>query len=261
MTRFIVCGCYGRLGSAISKLAALEAETGIVAGVNETPLEGGGGYSIGYPVYKDINECGVPVDVVVVCLSPHETQAVLAAAQYCAKRRTPMVLCTTGLPEEAMDKIKKTAEETAVLVSANLSLGVNLLASLLDKAAKLLYDAGFDIEIIEKHHNQKLDAPSGTAYLLADAANAALGGRMRYVNDRSPRKAKRERNEIGLHALRGGTITGEHTVVFAGLDEAVELTHIAQSRDIFAVGALKAARFIKDKPPGLYGMRDIIDGM
>ncbi|MCL2499642.1 MAG: 4-hydroxy-tetrahydrodipicolinate reductase [Defluviitaleaceae bacterium] len=259
MTKIIVCGCFGRLGSAICKLAGQNGEAEIAAGVNETFLTGGGSYIIDFPIFNEIGECNVLADVVIVCLSPHEIQAVLATTQYCVEKRIPMILCTTALPDDVTEKIKKASEKIPVLVSANLSLGINLLSHLLEKAAKLLYDAGFDIEIIERHHNQKLDAPSGTAYVLAEAANQTLGGGMKYVNDRSPHKAKRERNEIGLHALRGGTITGEHTVVFAGHDEVIELTHAAYSREVFAVGALKAARFIQVKSAGLYTMRDLID--
>jgi 4-hydroxy-tetrahydrodipicolinate reductase len=229
----------------------------LVAGVDViNPVEG-----LSYPFYTDITENKTPADAVIVCLPPHAIDAVLATARYCEENQIPMIVCTTALPSNIMDTIKKTAEKTAILVSANMSLGINLLTYLLDKAAKLLYDSGFDIEIIEKHHNQKLDAPSGTAYLLADTLNQTLGGQMRYVHDRNAGKTKRGRDEIGLHALRGGTITGEHTVVFAGLDEVVELTHIAQSRDVFAVGALKAAKFIKGKAPGYYTMLDLIHGL
>jgi 4-hydroxy-tetrahydrodipicolinate reductase len=228
----------------------------VVAGVDVIP----GGVTA-FPVFASIDECDIPADVIFICLPPHVADFITTQLRYGAKRQIPVVLCTTALPENVTEEIKKAAEKTAVLVSANLSLGINLLANLLNKAARLLYDANFDIEIIERHHNQKLDAPSGTAYLLADAANQALGGKMHYIHDRSPSKTKRERDEIGLHALRGGTITGEHTVVFAGLDEVIELSHVAQSRDVFAVGALKAARFIKGKVAGLYTMQDMIDNI
>jgi 4-hydroxy-tetrahydrodipicolinate reductase len=218
----------------------------------------GGG--LAYPVYTRIGDCREAADAVIVCLRPDSVALISETTQYCAEKKVPMIMCTTSLSDELTDEIKKAADKTAVLLSANLSLGINLLVNLLGKAAKLLYDANFDIEIIEKHHNQKLDAPSGTAYLLANTANQALGGQMRLINDRSPNHTKRERDEIGLHALRGGSIVGEHTVLFAGLDEVIELTHIAQSRDVFAAGALKAAQFIKDKPPGYYTMQDLIDG-
>jgi len=171
------------------------------------------------------------------------------------------VLCTTGLPANIIAKVKQAAGKVAVFQSANMSLGVNLLANMVNKAAKLLYDVGFDIEIIEKHHNQKLDAPSGTAYILADAANQALEGKMEYTHDRSQSSAKRNQNEIGIHAIRGGTIVGEHSVIFAGRDEVIEFKHSAGSRDVFAVGAIKAAQYIKGKPAGFYGMQDLIDSI
>jgi len=249
----IVVGCFGRLGSVICNMAG--QGTQVVAGVDIiTP-----GDALPYPIYTDINACEQPADVVVVCVPPHAAASVLAATEYCETRQIPMVLCTTGLDAATMEAVKKTTQRNAVMISANMALGINLLANLLNKAAKLLYDANFDIEIIERHHNQKLDAPSGTAYLLADAANDALGGNMRYTLDRSSNQHKRERDEIGLHALRGGTITGEHSVVFAGLDEVVELKHIAQSRDVFAVGALKAVLYMKGQPAGLYTMQDMIN--
>jgi len=157
--------------------------------------------------------------------------------------------------------VRTASEKVAILQSPNMSLGINLLSNMLSRATKLLYDANFDVEIVEKHHNQKLDAPSGTALMLANTVNQALGGEMRIVNDRSNAHTKRERNEIGLHVLRGGSIVGEHSVVFAGLDEVIEFTHIAQSRDAFAVGALRAAEFIKGKPPGMYTMQDLINAL
>ena len=171
------------------------------------------------------------------------------------------MICTTGMSAEVEAAIVKAAEKVAVLRSANMSLGVNLLSALLRRASRLLYDADFDIEITEKHHNQKIDAPSGTALLLADSVNAAMKGKMRYVHDRSQSHKKRDRDELGIHALRGGTIVGEHSVIFAGLDEVVEFTHIAHSRNVFATGALKSAQFLIGKPPGLYSMQDLIDNI
>jgi 4-hydroxy-tetrahydrodipicolinate reductase len=255
MTNVIVCGCFGRLGAAICTLAEDEAyAVKITAGVDEMPANSG----FPYPIFTDIHECQLPADAVIVCLRPSHTAMLLAAADYCAHQKIPLLMCTTGLSDEVLQALKKTALHTAVLISANLSLGINLLASLLNKTAKLLYEANFDIEIIEKHHNQKLDAPSGTALLLADTVKQAVGGNLRYTHDRSTRHTKRSRVEIGLHTLRGGTITGEHSVIFAGLDEVIELKHSALSRNLFAVGACKAAHFIKNMPPGLYSMQDVI---
>jgi len=257
MTKIIVCGCFGRLGSAICRLAESHPDIDVVAGVDITPPAGG----LLYPTHTDITQCQTPADAMICILPPSATADIEAMLDYAVKRQIPLVLCTTGLPVHTLDKVRTAATKVAILQSANMSLGVNLLANILTRTSKLLYDSGFDIEIVEKHHNQKLDAPSGTAYLLADAINDAIGGQMKYVNDRSQESAKRTRDEIGLHALRGGTIVGEHNVVFAGQDEVIELNHIAQSRDVFAVGALKAAQFVKDKPPGYYGMQDLINSI
>ena len=255
MTKIILCGCLGKLGSTICRLASSNTTFEITAGVDTQPPSGG----LSYPIYTDIIQCQQPADAVICCFPPSAAADIETLLKYCVQRQIPLVLCTTGLPDSILKSVQQAAQEVAVFQSANMSLGVNLLTNILSRAAKLLYDAGFDIELIEKHHNQKLDAPSGTAYLLADAANQALGGKMQYVHDRSQTAAKRNRNEIGIHTLRGGSIVGEHSVVFAGQDEVIELTHIAQSRDVFAVGALRAARFIADKPPGLYDMQDLIN--
>jgi len=257
MTKIIVCGCLGRLGGAVCRLAELNPETEIVAGVDIMPPSGG----LAYPVYLDINQCQVPADVAMCLYRPTATADIEALLEYCKLRLIPLVLCTTAMPDFILDTVKQSAAKVAILQSANMSVGINLLANMLNRAAKLLYDVGFDIEIVEKHHNQKLDAPSGTAFLLADAINQALDGRLKYIHDRSQTSDKRDHDEIGLHAIRGGSIVGEHNVIFAGQDEVIELTHKAESRDVFAVGALKAALFIKDKPPGHYGMQDLINSI
>ncbi|MCL2527805.1 MAG: 4-hydroxy-tetrahydrodipicolinate reductase [Defluviitaleaceae bacterium] len=257
MTRIIVCGCLGRLGSAVCRLAEINPDVEIIAGVDVMPPSGG----LKYPTYTDIDLCQTAADALLCILPPSATADIEAMLEYCVIRQIPMVLCTTGLPANIIAKVQQAADKVAVFQSANMSLGVNLLANMVNKAAKLLYDVGFDIEIIEKHHNQKLDAPSGTAYILADAANQALEGKMEYTHDRSQASAKRKRNEIGIHAIRGGTIVGEHSVIFAGQDEVIEFKHSAGSRDVFAVGAIKAAQYIKGKPAGLYGMQDLIDSI
>ena len=257
MYKIIVCGCFGRMGSAVCRLASQSPDIEIVAGVDVMPPEGG----LAYPIYTDITQCETPADAAICFYPPSATADIEILLEYCAKRQTPLVLCTTGLPHDVIAEVKAAAENIAVFQSANMSLGINLLVNMLDRAAKLLYDTDFDIEIIEKHHNKKLDAPSGTAYMLADAVNQALDGKMAYNHDRSQSREERSRNEIGIHAIRGGSIVGEHNVIFAGQDESIEFTHIAQSRDVFAVGALKAARFIKGKPPGLYDMQDLINSM
>jgi len=214
-----------------------------------------------FPVYGDIAQCAMAADVVLDFLPPTAVAETLGVLEFCVSRKIPLVLCTTGMPPEVESEIAAASEKVAVLRSANMSLGINLLSNMLRRASKLLHDAKFDIEIIEKHHNKKLDSPSGTAILLAETINDALDGKMRFVNDRSGVHAKRAHDEIGLHALRGGSIVGEHSVVFAGLDEVIEFTHIAQSRDAFAVGAIKAADFMRGKPPGLYTMQDLINDL
>jgi len=258
MTKIIVCGCFGRMGTVICKLAAENADIEVVAGIDIVEPAG----AMPFPVYGDINQCVMPADVIISFLPPTAAIAdALAIVEYSVSRQVPLVLCTTGMPTELEAAVEKASQKVAILRSANMSLGINLLSNMLRRAARLLYDSSFDIEIIEKHHNQKLDSPSGTALLLADAINDALGGKMRFVNDRSHSHQKRSHDEIGLHALRGGSIVGEHSVVFAGRDEVIEFTHIAQSRDVFAVGALKAAQFLHGKPLGLYTMQDLINDL
>ena len=209
----------------------------------------------GYPVYASLEECKEEADVVVDFASPKAADHLM---DFCAEKKLGLVLCTTGLSEEQIKKVKETAEKTAVLRSANMSLGVNLLLKLVQEAAKVLASSGFDIEIVEKHHNQKIDAPSGTAMALADAINQAMEERYHYVYDRSQVHEKREKTEIGIHAVRGGNIVGEHDVIFAGRDEVIELTHRATSREVFAVGAVKAAKFLAGKPAGLYTMKEVL---
>ena len=172
---------------------------------------------------------------------------------------TPVVLCTTGLSEEQLKKVNEASGKIAILRSANMSLGINTLISILKTISKPLAEAGFDIEVLEMHHNQKLDAPSGTAIALAEAANEALDNEYEFVYDRSGRREKRPKKEIGISAIRGGSIVGEHDVIFAGTDEVITLHHSAYSRAVFAKGALSAARFLAGKPAGMYGMNDVIN--
>ena len=184
--------------------------------------------------------------------------AVDALLDYCAEKKIPVVLCTTGLSEEQLEKVRETSEKTAVLKSANMSMGINLLLKLLKDAAKVLGNAGYDIELVERHHNQKLDAPSGTALALADSINEALNGEYHYVYDRSQVRQKRDAKEIGISAVRGGTIVGDHEVIFAGTDEVIEFRHSAYSRNVFAKGAVEAAKFLAGKETGMYDMGDVI---
>ena len=252
MTRIIMHGCNGRMGQFITRLAAKETDVKIVAGVdvsNHIQNE--------YPVFSSIADCDVEADVVIDFAS---AKAVDALLDYCAAKKLPCVLCTTGLDEEQLRKVTEASKETAILKSANMSMGINLLLKLLREAAPVLAAAGFDIEIVEKHHNQKLDAPSGTAVALADAVNGALDNAYEYVYDRSARREVRPQKEIGISAVRGGTIVGDHDVIFAGTDEVITFSHRAYSREVFAKGALLAAKFLAGKPAGYYDMSDVIEG-
>ena len=215
MIKILMHGCNGRMGQMISGLVRDEEEMMIAAGVDTYQ-----GVSNEYPVFGSIDACDDDVDVVIDFSNAAAADAVM---EYCAKRQIPLVFCTTGLSEEQLQKLEDTAKQTAVLKSANMSLGINLLLKLLKDAAKVLAPAGYDIEIVEKHHNQKLDAPSGTALALADSINEAMDGSYVYTYDRSQVRRKREKKEIGISAVRGGTIVGEHEVLFAGLDEVIEL--------------------------------------
>ena len=250
MIKILMHGCKGRMGQMISGLVRDEEEMMIAAGVDTYQ-----GVSNEYPVFGSIDACDDDVDVVIDFSNAAAADAVM---EYCAKRQIPLVFCTTGLSEEQLQKLEDTAKQTAVLKSANMSLGINLLLKLLKDAAKVLAPAGYDIEIVEKHHNQKLDAPSGTALALADSINEAMDGSYVYTYDRSQVRRKREKKEIGISAVRGGTIVGEHEVLFAGLDEVIELKHTAYSRSVFGKGAVEAARFLAGKPAGMYDMSDVI---
>lgn len=250
MIKILMHGCNGRMGQMISGLVRDEEEMMIAAGVDTYQ-----GVSNEYPVFGSIDACDDDVDVVIDFSNAAAADAVM---EYCAKRQIPLVFCTTGLSEEQLQKLEDTAKQTAVLKSANMSLGINLLLKLLKDAAKVLAPAGYDIEIVEKHHNQKLDAPSGTALALADSINEAMDGSYVYTYDRSQVRRKREKKEIGISAVRGGTIVGEHEVLFAGLDEVIELKHTAYSRSVFGKGAVEAARFLSGKPAGMYDMSDVI---
>ena len=250
MIKILMHGCNGRMGQMISGLVRDEEEMMIAAGVDTYQ-----GVSNEYPVFGSIDACDDDVDVVIDFSNAAAADAVM---EYCAKRQIPLVFCTTGLSEEQLQKLEDTAKQTAVLKSANMSLGINLLLKLLKDAAKVLAPAGYDIEIVEKHHNQKLDAPSGTALALADSINEAMDGSYVYTYDRSQVRRKREKKEIGISAVRGGTIVGEHEVLFAGLDEVIELKHTAYSRSVFGKGAVEAARFLAGTPAGMYDMSDVI---
>ena len=251
MVRIIMNGCNGHMGQVIAGLAAQDPEVEMAAGID---LEDKGLYAC--PVFTDIEKCNVPADVMIDFSSAKATDKVL---EYCGSRKLPLVLCTTGLSQEQIRTVEETAKETAILRSANMSLGINTLLKLIQDAAKVLAAAGFDMEIVERHHNLKVDAPSGTALALADSLNEAMDNQYHYVYDRSQKREKRDPREIGISAVRGGTIVGDHEVIFAGPDEVIEFKHTAYSKTVFAKGAVEAAKFLKGKGAGLYNMSHVIN--
>lgn len=252
MIRVIMHGCNGKMGQVISDLLKADQEAEVVAGVDVSDH-----ISNEYPVFKTIADCDVEADVIIDFASMKAVEGLL---DYSVKKQVPVVVCTTGLTDEQIVKIKDASEKVAVLKSANMSLGINMLMKLLQTAAQVLAPAGFDMEIVEKHHNLKLDAPSGTALALADAINEAMDQKYEYQYDRSKELKRREKNEIGIQAVRGGTIVGEHEVIFAGIDEVIEFKHTAYSKAIFGKGAVQAAKFLAGKPAGFYDMSHVIEG-
>lgn len=250
MIKMIMHGCNGHMGRVITEICEADPEIEIVAGVDVFT-----GISNTYPVFETMDRCDVAADVVVDFSNAKAVDGLLA---FCAQKKMPVVLCTTGLSEQQIQMVKKTAEKTAVLRSANMSLGINTLMDILTKAAKVFAPAGFDMEIVEKHHNQKLDAPSGTAVALADTLNAAMEEKYHYTYDRSQERRKRDPKEIGIASVRGGSIVGEHEVIFAGMDEVITFKHEAYSKSVFAKGAVEAAKFLANKPAGHYDMADVI---
>ena len=245
----IIHGCGGKMGHVVAELVKNEPDCQVVAGIDPTTP------ALDFPVFPSCEACDVAGDVIIDFSTAKAVPALLAFSK---AKKIPVVLCTTALSEETTALMQETSKEVAILKSANMSVGVNLLLDLVQRAAVILAESGFDIEIVEKHHNQKIDAPSGTAMALADAINQAMEERYHYVYDRSQVREKREKTEIGIHAVRGGNIVGEHDVIFAGRDEVIELTHRATSREVFAVGAVKAAKFLAGKPAGLYTMKEVL---
>ncbi|MBQ7448119.1 MAG: 4-hydroxy-tetrahydrodipicolinate reductase [Eubacterium sp.] len=250
MTRVIMNGCNGHMGQVISELCAADPDVEIVAGVDVNTES-----KNGYPVFASLADCDIEADAVI---DFSHISCVDALLDTCVEKNLPLVLCTTGLQEAHLAHAEAAWQKIPVLKSANMSLGVNLLLELIQSAAKTLAPAGFDMEIVEKHHRRKLDAPSGTALALADSLNEALSDDYEYVFDRSQRREQRPQYEIGISAVRGGNIVGDHDVIFAGLDEVVTFSHTAYSRSIFAKGAIEAAKYLVGKPAGHYDMRDVI---
>lgn len=243
-------GCNGRMGQVISGIVSEDPEAEIVAGID---LKDEGKNP--YPVFEHLTDCKIAADVVIDFTS---TKGLTELLTVCRERKLPVVLCTTGFSAEQLAEIEEASKEVAILRSANMSLGINTLSKLAAAAAKILAEAGFDMEIVERHHNQKLDAPSGTALILADSINQAMDGEYHYVYDRSGRRQVRDKKEIGISAVRGGSIVGEHEIIFAGRDEVIELKHTAYSRGIFGTGALQAAKYLAGKPAGMYDMNCVV---
>ena len=250
MVKIIMHGCNGHMGQVISGIVEKDPDAEIVAGID---IADQGKNS--YPVFTDIDACQVEADAIIDFSSAKATDKLL---EYSAARQSPVVLCSTGLSQEQLAKVEETSRKVAVLKSANMSLGINTLLKLVQDAAKVLAAAGFDMEIVEKHHRLKLDAPSGTALALADSINEAMDNQYHYVYDRSQKREKRDDKEIGISAVRGGTIVGEHEIIFAGQDEVIEFKHTAYSKAIFGKGAVEAAKFLAGKPAGRYDMSDVI---
>ena len=250
MVKIIMHGCNGHMGQVISGIVEKDSDAEIVAGID---IADQGKNS--YPVFTDIDACQVEADAIIDFSSAKATDKLL---EYSAARQIPVVLCSTGLSQEQLAKVEETSRKVAVLKSANMSLGINTLLKLVQDAAKVLAAAGFDMEIVEKHHRLKLDAPSGTALALADSINEAMDNQYHYVYVRSQKREKRDDKEIGISAVRGGTIVGEHEIIFAGQDEVIEFKHTAYSKAIFGKGAVEAAKFLAGKPAGRYDMSDVI---
>lgn len=249
MTRIILTGCCGKMGHVIQSIISSRNDCEIVAGVDVYDSK-----DCDFPVYSSINEIEQEADALIDFSNPSLLDSIL---EYGKSTNTSLVIATTGYDDCQKKQIELASKECAVFFTYNYSMGVNLLASLAKKAVEVLGD-GFDIEIIEKHHNQKIDAPSGTALMLADAINEEVDNRMKYEYDRHSKREKRTKNEIGIHAVRGGTIVGEHEIIFAGRDEIITLSHSARSKEIFAVGAVNAAVFMTGKERGMYDMSQLI---
>lgn len=251
MVKVLIHGVNGFMGKILTQVVNEDENMQVVGGIDIVDNK-----DTDFPVFTDINECDVNADVLIDFST---AKAVDKLIDYCGAKKLPAVICTTGLSEEQLEKVIKLSETTPVLRSANMSLGVNTLMDILAKNANIFTDAGFDVEIVEKHHRRKLDAPSGTAIALADSVNEALDKKYEYVYDRSDRRQARPKEEIGISAVRGGTIVGEHDVIFAGLDEVITFSHTAYSRGVFATGAAQAAKFLANAAPGMYSMKDVIN--
>ncbi len=250
MIKIIMNGYNGKMGQSICNLVNEDNSCEIAAGIDLK-------YSNAkFPTFTNINDCDIKADVIIDFSTASAVSEVLG---YAINKNLPAVICTTGLDEKTLAYIEDASKKIPIFKSANMSLGINLLASLLKKATNILNENGFDIEIIEKHHNQKIDSPSGTALLLADTINKSINNKFEYIYDRTKKTEKRNTNEIGISVIRGGNIVGEHSVIYAGKDEIIEFKHTAYSKEVFAKGAIKAAKFLVGKQKGKYDMQDIME--
>ncbi|MBQ4629950.1 MAG: 4-hydroxy-tetrahydrodipicolinate reductase [Clostridia bacterium] len=250
MINIALFGCNGKMGQVIASILETDDDARISFGFDINTEQ-----KNSFPVYDNIDSIKEPADVVIDFSHPSMLDSIIC---YCKSEKVPAVIATTGLSDSQLADIDELSDEVAVFRSANMSLGINLLINLVKKATSIL-EGKYDIEIIEKHHNQKIDAPSGTAIMIADAISDTLTEKGEYVYDRHSVRKKRSKTEIGLHAVRGGTIVGEHEVIFAGNDEIVELKHTATSKGVFAEGAVKAAKFLVGKKSGMYNMQQLVE--
>ena len=252
MTNIVICGSSGAMGKVIHNIISTRDDCKVVAGIDRYA-----GGSTDFPVVstpRELSSLSIEPDVIIDFSHPSVLNELL---DYCLTNKVALVIATTGYSQEQVEQIHQAGKDIPLFFTANMSMGVNLIAELAKKAVNVLGDQ-FDIEIVEKHHNQKIDAPSGTAMMLADTINEELDHQYSYTYDRQSVREKRTKKEIGLHAIRGGTIVGDHDIIFAGRDEVITLSHHAASKEVFAVGAVNAAVFLKGKEPGLYSMKDLI---
>lgn len=250
MINLIMHGINGHMGQTITKLVEEDPNAKIVAGIDITEKA-----LNDYPVFGNISDCDINADAIIDFSAAPAVDNLLA---YAVEKKIPVVLCSTGLSQEQLKMVEEASKKVAILRSANMSLGINTLLKLVQVATEVFANANYDMEIVERHHNQKLDAPSGTALALADAMNEVLNNEYTYAYDRSSRREKRPKKEIGISAVRGGTIVGEHEVIWAGTDEVIEFKHTAYSKAVFGKGAVEAGKFLAGKGPGLYNMSDVI---
>lgn len=248
MIRMLLNGCNGKMGKVISEMAKSSKTISIVSGIDKNSS------NLSYPCYNHIDECKDEIDVILDFSRP---EALDALCKYSKQKNVPIVFCTTGYTSEQLSKIHSLSNQVAVFHSANMSIGINIINNMLRSISNMLYK-DFDIEIIEKHHNQKMDSPSGTALLLANTIKDSIKEETTFVNGRNG-LAKRQPSEIGIHAVRGGNIIGDHEIIFAGIGECIEIKHTAISREVFAIGALKACEYIYEKKKGLYNMDDVVN--